>query len=88
MESVNNGWFTMTNGVQTQQGDSGGPIYLPGDGSGQIVGIFNSLWGTLPAAVSWQSVSQQVREDTRLQPLVRQREHRYPGGGGAQLLVA
>ncbi len=66
--SVNNGWFTMTNSVQTQQGDSGGPIYLAGEGPSQIVGIFNSLWGTLPAAVSWQSVSQQVREDTGFNP--------------------
>ncbi|MHA7653124.1 Rv1815 family serine proteinase [Mycobacterium sp. ML4] len=68
VESVNNGWFTMSHGVQTQQGDSGGPIYLAGDGPGQIVGIFNSLWGTLPAAVAWQSVSQQVREDTGFNP--------------------
>lgn len=68
VESVNNGWFTMTNGVQTGQGDSGGPIYLAGGGPGQIVGIFNSVWGTLPAAVSWQSVTQQVREDTGFNP--------------------
>lgn len=68
VQSVNNGWFTMTNSVQTQQGDSGGPIYLAGEGSGQIVGIFNSVWGTLPAAVSWQSVRQQVREDAGFNP--------------------
>ncbi|MDP7701970.1 MULTISPECIES: hypothetical protein [unclassified Mycobacterium] len=68
VDSVNNGWFTMSNGVQTQQGDSGGPIYLAGDGSGQIVGIFNSVWGTLPAAVSWQAVTQQVHEDTGFNP--------------------
>jgi hypothetical protein len=66
VESVNNGWFTMTNGVQTQQGDSGGPVYLAS--SGQIVGIFNSVWGTLPAAVSWQSTLQQVREDSGVNP--------------------
>ena len=68
VESVNNGWFTMTTSVRTQQGDSGGPIYLAGEGPGQIVGIFNSLWGTLPAAVSWQSVSQQVRDDAGFNP--------------------
>lgn len=68
VENVNNGWFTMNNGVQTGQGDSGGPIYLAGGGPGQIVGIFNSVWGTLPAAVSWQSVSQQVRDDTGFSP--------------------
>lgn len=66
VESVNNGWFTMSNGVQTQQGDSGGPVYLAS--SGQIIGIFNSLWGTLPAAVSWQAASQQIHEDMGANP--------------------
>ena len=42
VESVNNGWFTMSHGVQSQKGDSGGPVYLaPDGGPGQIVGIFN-----------------------------------------------
>lgn len=65
VEHVNNGWFTMSNGVQSHRGDSGGPIYLaPNGGPGQIIGIFNSLWGDLPAAVTWHATSQQVREDT------------------------
>ena len=63
VESVNNGWFTMSHGVQSQKGDSGGPVYLPTGGSGQIVGIFNSVWGDLPAAVSWRAASDQVRQD-------------------------
>jgi hypothetical protein len=64
VESVNNGWFTMSHGVQSHQGDSGGPVYLtPAGGPGQIIGIFNSVWGDFPAAVSWQSTSQQVRQD-------------------------
>ncbi|WP_425488861.1 hypothetical protein [Mycobacterium vicinigordonae] len=63
VESVNNGWFTMSHGVQTQQGDSGGPVYLSSGGVGQIVGIFNSMWGDFPAAVSWQSASEQARQD-------------------------
>ena len=68
VESVNNGWFTMSHGVQSQKGDSGGPVYLPSNGGGpaQIVGIFNSVWGDLPAAVSWQSTSEQVRADLGL----------------------
>lgn len=64
VESVNNGWFTMSHGVRSQNGDSGGPVYLaPQGGPGQIVGIFNSMWGDLPAAVSWPATSEQVRED-------------------------
>jgi hypothetical protein len=64
VESVNNGWFTMSHGVLSHQGDSGGPVYLaPAGGPGQIVGIFNSVWGDLPAAVSWRSTTEQVRQD-------------------------
>ncbi|BBX44864.1 hypothetical protein GCM10009641_25440 [Mycobacterium cookii] len=64
VENVNNGWFTMGHGAVSQQGDSGGPVYITNPaGSARIVGIFNSVWGTLPAAVSWQSTTQQVRED-------------------------
>ncbi|MBW0012369.1 hypothetical protein [Mycobacterium sp.] len=64
VESVNNGWFTMSHGVQSQKGDSGGPVYLAtGGGPAQIVGIFNSMWGDLPAAVSWRATSDQVRQD-------------------------
>ena len=64
VESVNNGWFTMSHGVQSHNGDSGGPVYLaPSGGPGQIVGIFNSVWGDLPAAVSWGATSEEVRED-------------------------
>ena len=56
VEAVNNGWFTMANGVVSQKGDSGGPVYvLTDDGRAVIVGMFNSTWGQLPAAVSWQS---------------------------------
>lgn len=65
VERVNNGWFTMHNGVVSRKGDSGGPVYtLAGDGTAVILGLFNSTWGDLPAAVSWQATSQQVREDT------------------------
>jgi hypothetical protein len=64
IEAVNNGWFTMTNGVVSQKGDSGGPVYLiTDDGRAVIVGMFNSTWGRFPAAVSWQATRQQVRED-------------------------
>lgn len=64
VESVNNGWFTMSHGVQSMKGDSGGPVYLaPDGGPGQIVGIFNSMWGDFPAAVSWRAASDQVRQD-------------------------
>lgn len=64
VESVNNGWFTMGHGVISQQGDSGGPVYVTNPaGPARIVGIFNSVWGNSPAAVSWQSTTQQIRED-------------------------
>jgi hypothetical protein len=64
VETVNNGWFTMGHGAISQQGDSGGPVYVAGPGGpARIVGIFNSVWGNLPAAVSWQSTTQEVRED-------------------------
>ncbi|AKK28112.1 hypothetical protein [Mycobacterium sp. EPa45] len=62
IERVNNGWFTMANGVVSQKGDSGGPVYMPVDNNkAVIVGLFNSTWGNLPAAVSWVATSQQVR---------------------------
>jgi hypothetical protein len=64
VESVNNGWFTMANGIVSQKGDSGGPVYVvTPDGRAAIIGMFNSTWGNYPAAVSWQSASQQARED-------------------------
>jgi hypothetical protein len=69
VESVNNGWFTMSHGVQSQRGDSGGPVYLAPNGApGEIVGIFNSVWGDLPAAVSWRATSDQVRQDLGATP--------------------
>jgi hypothetical protein len=64
IQAVNNGWFTMANGVVSQKGDSGGPVYnLTSDGRAVIIGMFNSTWGQFPAAVSWQVASQQARED-------------------------
>jgi hypothetical protein len=64
VDSVNNGWFTMTNGVVSQRGDSGGPVYVQtDDGRAAIVGMFNSTWGQFPAAVSWQATDQQARSD-------------------------
>ncbi|BBX73474.1 hypothetical protein MSHI_13800 [Mycobacterium shinjukuense] len=64
VDSVNNGWFTMSGGVTSQRGDSGGPVYLaPEGGPGQIVGIFNSVWGESPAAVSWRTACDEVRQD-------------------------
>ena len=63
IERVNNGWFTMENGVVSQKGDSGGPVYTIAGGKAVIIGLFNSTWGSLPAAVSWQATGQQLRED-------------------------
>lgn len=64
VERVNNGWFTMSRSIRSQQGDSGGPVYAVRDpGPARIVGLFNSVWGEYPAAVSWSAISQQVRED-------------------------
>lgn len=64
VDAINNGWFTMANGVVSRKGDSGGPVYSPtDDGRAAIVGMFNSTWGQHPAAISWPSIDQQVRED-------------------------
>lgn len=64
VEAVNNGWFTMGNGATSQKGDSGGPVYIINPaGQAVIVGMLNSVWGSFPAAVSWQATSQEVRED-------------------------
>jgi hypothetical protein len=64
VEAVNNGWFTMSRGVVSQRGDSGGPVYVTaGDGRAVLVGIFNSTWGDFPAAVTWSAVRQQISED-------------------------
>jgi hypothetical protein len=64
IQDVNNGWFTMANGVVSQKGDSGGPVYVQTpDGRAVIIGMFNSTWGQFPAAVSWEAASRQARED-------------------------
>lgn len=64
VEAVNNGWFTMANGVVSQKGDSGGPVYvITPDNRAVLIGMFNSTWGKYPAAVSWQTASQQASED-------------------------
>lgn len=65
VDAVNNGWFTMTNGVISQKGDSGGPVYvLTDNGRAVIVGMFNSTWGQFPAAVSWPATDQQIRQES------------------------
>jgi hypothetical protein len=64
VEAVNNGWFTMGHGAVGQKGDSGGPVYITSPaGPALIVGIFSSKWGEFPTAVSWQTTTQQIRED-------------------------
>jgi hypothetical protein len=61
VEAVNNGWFTMANGVVSQKGDSGGPVYvITPDGRAAIIGMFNSTWGRFPAAVSWHAAREDV----------------------------
>lgn len=62
--AVNNGWFTMSDGVISQKGDSGGPVYtIAPDGRAVLVGVFNSTWGRFPVAVSWGAADQQINED-------------------------
>ncbi|WP_099020809.1 Rv1815 family serine proteinase [Mycolicibacterium palauense] len=68
VDRVNNGWFTMANGVVSQKGDSGGPVYVIDGTSAVIIGLFNSTWGTYPAAVSWQAAGDQIREDINVSP--------------------
>ena len=63
IDRVNNGWFTMTNGVVSQKGDSGGPVYVLDGDHAVVIGLFNCTWGTFPAAVSWQAAGDQIRED-------------------------
>lgn len=87
VERVNNGWFTMANGVVSQKGDSGGPVYTPGeDGKAVIIGLFNSTWGRLPAAVSWQATNQQLEEDTGI--LLTGNTGGLPGGPADSLVTA
>lgn len=62
--AVNNGWFTMGDGVVSQKGDSGGPVYTVNEaGQAVIIGMFNSTWGQFPAAVSWQSTAAQINDE-------------------------
>jgi hypothetical protein len=62
--SVNNGWFTMANGVVSQKGDSGGPVYtITPDDRAVLVGVFNSTWGHFPVAVSWNAADQQMNDN-------------------------
>ena len=64
VDGVYSGWFTMSRGVLSQRGDSGGPVYvLTDDGRAVLVGIFNSTWGDLPAAVTWNAIRQQIKDD-------------------------
>ena len=64
IQAVYNGWFTMTNGVVSAKGDSGGPVYVvTPDGRAAIVGMFNSTWGEYPAAVSWQVASAEAQQE-------------------------
>ena len=63
VDAVNNGWFTMSNGIVSQKGDSGGPVYtITPDNRAVLVGVFNSTWGHFPAAVSWSATDQQTND--------------------------
>jgi hypothetical protein len=54
----------MANGVVSQKGDSGGPVYfVTPDGRAAMVGMFNSTWGQFPAAVSWHVANQQASQE-------------------------
>ncbi|MET0698497.1 MAG: hypothetical protein ABWY93_02430 [Mycobacterium sp.] len=66
IDRVNDGWFTMASGVVSQKGDSGGPVYVMDGNRAVVIGLFNCTWGTFPAAVSWQSTGDQVREDVNV----------------------
>ena len=63
VERVNNRWFTMTNGVVSQHGDSGGPVYVPDGDRAVLVGLFNSTWGSFPAAVFWPTDDPETATD-------------------------
>jgi hypothetical protein len=64
IQAVYNGWFTMANGVVSQKGDSGGPVYfITPDGRAAMIGMFNSTWGQFPAAVSWHVANQLAGQD-------------------------
>ncbi|HEX5142229.1 MAG TPA: hypothetical protein VFW21_00020 [Mycobacterium sp.] len=63
VDRVFNGWFTMTNGVVSQKGDSGGPVYAIEGNRAVLMGLFNCTWGAFPAAVSWQAAGEQLRAD-------------------------
>lgn len=63
VERVNNRWFTMTNGVVSQKGDSGGPVYVLDGDHAVLVGLFNSTWGSFPAAVFWPTGDPETSTD-------------------------
>ena len=46
----------MSNGIVSQKGDSGGPVYVVDGDRAVLVGLFNSTWGSFPAAVFWPTV--------------------------------
>ncbi|MGY4712927.1 Rv1815 family serine proteinase [Mycolicibacterium sp. CBM1] len=65
VDRVNNGWFTMANGVVSQKGDSGGPVYVrTADGRAILAGMFICTWSWFPAAMSWQAVTQSAAQST------------------------